>query len=254
MNVETVSILLPLLIFFVAFLYASVGHGGASGYLAVMSLLAFEPQQMAGTALVLNVFVSSLAFWSFHRAGHALPKFTWLICAAALPLSFIGGALSVKPQLYAALLAFALLVASFRLIWSSRSDRDERFRTPRKGAVLLSGGAIGLLSGIVGVGGGIFLSPLAILRRWAPLRSVAALSSLFILLNSLTGLLGKWVSSQLVFHTTWPLLSAAIVGGLIGSHLGARKFNDRILKTLLALLLLLAATKLLWSIRVLSAA
>jgi len=246
MMAEPVSVLLLALIFVVAALYASVGHGGASGYLAIMSLFAFSPQQMAGTALVLNIFVSCLAFWSYRWAGHVLPKFSWLLIVAALPLSFLGGALPVRQQLYAVLLAIALAAAALRLLLSPRESVSQDCRPPQFVMAVLSGGGIGLLSGIVGVGGGIFLSPLAVLARWAPLKSVATLSALFILLNSVTGLMGRWATGKLELDTGWFLLCAALPGGWVGAYLGSQKLDSKMLRGLLAVVLLVAAGKLAW--------
>jgi len=244
--IETGLAALPLLglIFFVAAVYSAVGHGGASGYLAILSLFSFPAQEMSSTALLLNVLVSSLAFWSFWKGGHKLPKFAWLLVIASIPLSFVGGALTVGDNLYKLLLAFALTFAAVRLASASSATDDSQLRAPKPLMLLGAGGGIGLLSGIVGVGGGIFLSPLAVLSRWTTVKSAATLSAMFILVNSLAGLAGRAATDRLVIAPAVGLMLAAFAGGLIGSRLGARRFGAVGLRRLLAFVLVIAAAKL----------
>ncbi len=237
---------LPLLalILLVAVIYSSVGHGGASGYLAVLAMFSLPVAQLSGTALVLNVLVSALAFWSFHRNGHRLPAFWWLLVIASVPLSFLGGALSIGESFYKSLLAAALMLSAVRLAIGFRPAIDEPLASPGPVTLAGVGGGIGLLSGIVGVGGGIFLSPIAILLRWASVKSAATLSAFFILVNSLSGIAGRAVSQQLVVKPAIGLIVAAFAGGLIGSYLGSMHFSGLALRRFLALVLLIAAIKL----------
>ncbi len=238
------SVPLLALVFLVALIYSSVGHGGASGYLAVLALFSLPVAQLSGTALVLNVLVSSLAFWSFWRNGHKLPNFSWLLVLVSVPFSFIGGAVVSPDTLYNLLLAAALFIVALRLAFDLRTKENEAFVRPKPIVLAGVGSSIGLLSGIVGVGGGIFLSPIAILLRWTTVKSAATLSALFILVNSLSGIAGRAISGKLIVNPAIGLICAAFVGGLLGSHLGSKHFRGMTLRRMLALVLLVAAAKL----------
>jgi len=232
------------LIFFVAAIYSSVGHGGASGYLAVLALFSLPVAQLSGTALVLNVMVSSLAFWSFYHNGQKLPAFAWVLVLASVPFSFLGGALKIADQSYKLLLAVALVLSAVRLAIAKRATAIEELNPPKPIVLAGVGSSIGLLSGIVGVGGGIFLSPIAIFLRWTTVKSAATLSALFILANSLSGIAGRAASHQLVVAPALGLIVAAFAGGLVGSHLGSKFFDGLVLRRFLSLVLLIAAFKL----------
>lgn len=238
---------LLLLIFFVAAIYSSVGHGGASGYLAVLAMFSLPVAQLSGTALVLNVMVSSLAFWSFYRGGHKLPPFAWVLVASSVPFSFIGGALTVTDSIYKFLLAAALILSAARLAIGKRASTVESTRTPQSLALAGVGSSIGFLSGIVGVGGGIFLSPIAIFLRWTTVKSAATLSALFILVNSLSGIVGRAMTHKLIVTPALGLIISAFAGGLIGSYLGSKHFDGMFLRRVLSLVLLIAAVKLIWT-------
>lgn len=245
--IETLSLTsapLLILIFFVAAIYSSVGHGGASGYLAVLALFSLPVAQLSGTALVLNVLVSSLAFWSFYRAGHKLPAFSWMLVLASLPFSFLGGSLTIADSSYKLLLAIALILSAIRLAIAKRSDALQELTKPHPFALAGTGSSIGFLSGIVGVGGGIFLSPIAIFMQWATVKSAATLSALFILVNSLSGIAGRAVANKLVVTPAVGIIVAAFAGGVVGSQLGSLYFDGVALRRILALVLLIAAWKL----------
>lgn len=235
--------------FVIALVYASVGHGGASGYLAALSFLPaavmLRPDEMATTALTLNLAVAGMACVSFARAGHFVGRLTWPFIAASVPAAFVGGLVPVPVRLYGVLLALALCVAAFRLTVELRAAAELPTMPPRVALSLPVGGGIGWLSGAVGVGGGIFLSPLLLLFRWASPKQTAASSAAFILVNSAAGLIGRAARSGLEYGPLWPLLLAAILGGWLGAHLGANHFSGRALKRLLAVALLVAAMKLL---------
>ena len=239
--------LLPilLLVAIVAALYASVGHGGASGYLAVLSLFAFAPASMSSTALALNVLVSALSFYSFARAKHFRFPLSWPFVVASVPLAFVGGLIQVSDRSYFLLLALALLFAAYRMWWSASSPATAAMRVPAISISLATGGGIGLLSGIVGVGGGIFLSPLMILMRWADPKQTAALSAFFILVNSIAGIAGRIARGGFELTATMPLVIAAAAGGFVGSYIGAEKFSGLMLRRVLAAVLVIAAAKLL---------
>jgi len=228
----------------VAFLYASVGHGGASGYLAVLALFGFAIVQMKSSALVLNLLIAAVSFWAFQRARHFEWKLFWPFAVTSVPFSFIGGFLTLSPKVYGLLLAGTLLYASVRLALA-RSGAETAWTGPRLPVALGAGAGIGLLSGMVGVGGGIFLSPLMILMDWADAKRVAAVSALFIWVNSLAGLAGYIAKGGSLPPWQWSLALAALAGGFAGAHLGANRFESPTLKRLLAVVLLLAGWKLL---------
>lgn len=231
--------------FVVAVLYASVGHGGASGYLAVLSLVpgAFEPDRMASTALTLNVLVAATALIAFLRAGHFSPRLTWPFVIASIPGALVGGLMPVSGRTYALLLAGALAVASGRLLMPGLSEDRGDIVPLRRGTAWLVGAAVGWVSGVVGVGGGIFLSPLLLMCRWADPKQAAGSCACFILVNSLAGLVGRSARHAVDIARLWPLLGAAVVGGFLGARLGANHFSGRTLKRLLAMVLLVASVK-----------
>ncbi len=233
------------LFFFVAILYSSVGHGGASGYLAVLSFFSIAPALMSTTALLLNVLVSTTAFVAFFRAGHFSMKLVWPFLVTSVPAAFFGGALKLPPKGYFLLLASVLLFAAYRLIIDIPSKHDESLaRPPKLGVALPVGAGIGALSGIVGVGGGIFLSPLILLMDWAGAKRTAAVSALFILVNSIAGLSGRLYTGTFAVSELLPFLAAAFLGGLVGSRLGSRRFSSLTLRRLLGLVLIVASAKL----------
>ncbi len=239
------TVALGSLVFLIAALYSSVGHGGASGYLAVLALFGVPPAQMATTALVLNVLVAGIASISYIRAGHFSPRLFWPFAAVSIPLAFVGGLLDVPDPLYYLLLAIALLFAAIRLSLSLASVKTiEEVRRMPLAASLPVGGGIGLLSGIVGVGGGIFLSPVMLLLKWATAKQTAATAAVFILVNSLAGLGGRAMRDDLSLLPAIPLLAAAFAGGLLGSYWGAERLSSLSLRRVLALVLAFAATKL----------
>ncbi len=238
-------ILLGALLFLVAFIYSSVGHGGASGYLAALSFFAVPRQQMASSALCLNLLVAGIAFYSFYKAGYFSWKLTWPFVLSSIPAAFAGGLLKVSAASYDRLLAGALIFAGIRLILDVEKNAEPVQQPPAFAVSLPVGGAIGFLSGIVGVGGGIFLSPLLILFRWADPKKVAATSAFFIFVNSASGLWGRYTRGGFQLPPNQVLfLLIAFFGGIAGSRIGARRFSNLWLKRVLALVLWMAVIKL----------
>lgn len=236
---------LPFSFFLVAVLYASVGHGGASGYLAVMALLQVAPEYLRPTALVLNLAVSAVGSWYFIRMGHfALRPFIFL-CMGSMPLAWLGGTLTLDTSLFRLLLGFTLTVAFIRLLIPI-SDHTTR-PSPHPIRFCALGSVIGFLSGLVGVGGGIFLTPALVLLRWAPLKTAAALSAPFIFVNSLAGLIGQNPSASQFLPNLPLLIIAVLAGGLIGARWGALKAHISQLRITLAAVLFLAAAKLIFT-------
>ena len=240
------TLLITLLFFIVALLYSSVGHGGASGYLAVLSFFVVSTAEMSTTALILNLVVAGTASVAFLRAKHFSMRLTLPFILTSIPTAFLGGWINVSHRVYGILLAMVLLLAASRLMMKLETVERaaEDYPPPRQSIALPVGGLIGLVSGIVGVGGGIFLSPLIMLMGWANAKRTAATSAVFILINSLAGLGGRAVHGSLGGVDLVTFMLAAFVGGILGSRLGALRFSNLLLRRLLAVVLLIAAVKL----------
>ena len=228
----------------VAFLYSSVGHAGASGYIAVLTLLGYSVVVVRPTALLLNVLVASIATWQFQRAGHFSWALFWPFAILSVPMAFLGGYLRLPATLLGVLVGVVLLASAVRFAW--RPAAVTSVRPVNRPVALIVGGGIGLLSGLTGTGGGIFLTPILLLRRWAPVRRAAAVSAPFILVNSVAGLGGYVASGLGIPPVLLPLALAAMVGGTLGSHLGSRRIPTRALQALLAVVLVIAGTKLIF--------
>ena len=245
MDLGLVAISLALLC--VAALYASVGHGGASGYLAVLSLTTYGAMESAWLkqhAWCLNLVVAAIAFWHFQRAGHHVPKLTIPFIVASIPFAMLGGYLLVDGAIYDLLLSICLIAAAWRLAIIRTIDVVAEGNPEWKIAAPV-GGTIGFASGIIGVGGGIFLSPVLLLKKWATPKGAAATSALFIWVNSLAGLSGATLSGQLVLDvdTLLPFVVAVLVGGFVGSRYGADIAPQIVVRRLLIVVLVLAAMK-----------
>lgn len=240
------EIIFYLLLFLVAFLYSSVGHGGASGYLALMAFFSFAPETMRPTALMLNLFVSLTAFIQYYRGGHFRWKLFWPFAIASIPAAFVGGLIIIDAAWYKKVLGILLLFPVVRLAGVKfNTEKNEKEQTLP--ASLIIGGTIGLFSGMIGIGGGIILSPVILLLHWANMKQTAAVSALFIFVNSLAGLAGIFTTGfEYKQEIVW-MIAIAFTGGLAGAYLGAKKFNSIFLKRLLAVVLLMASVKLLFA-------
>lgn len=246
MNAITLSwpVLFYLLLFAVAFLYASVGHGGASGYLALMSLFAMEPSFMKPTALLLNLFVSLTAFIQYYRGGFFKWKLFWPFALVSIPLSYVGGSLHLDATVYKRLLGLFLLIPALRFLFV-QDAKDEALKPSGIGLSLLIGALLGFLSGLLGIGGGVLLSPILLMLCWSNQKQTAAVSALFIFVNSLAGLAGQ-LSKGIAFSPEMIVFVVmAFAGGLLGAWLAALKLKQQWLKYLLSIVLLVAAIKLL---------
>lgn len=236
-------LLLAILFFATALLYSSVGNAGASGYLAAMTLAGLAPEVMRSTALMLNIIVSLITTFRFYRAGYFSWPLFWPFTIASLPFAFLGGMLSLPGTLYRVLVGIVLLFAAYRLFWYADQEAPRVRAVPRLLALLLGAG-LGLVSGLTGIGGGIFLSPLLIVMGWAEPRCSASVSAAFILVNSVAGIFGETVSVAALPGTTPLWAGAVVIGGLIGSELGVRRLAEVTLRRLLALVLAIAGLKL----------
>ena len=227
-----------------ATLYSSVGHGGASAYLAIMALFAVAPETMRPTALTLNLVVAGLATVRYWRAGQINLKLLSMFVVTAAPAAFIGGAIHVPSDIYRPLVGVLLWVAALRLFWQPSRLADREIRAPSAAIALPTGAALGLLAGLTGTGGGIFLSPLIILFGWENARRTSGIAAGFIFLNSAAGLAGN-VTSLRVLPAGLPIFVAAVlVGAAMGTWLGAKRLPRKRLLQGLACVLLIAGAKL----------
>ena len=227
----------------VAFLYASVGHGGASGYLAIMALLGYSQDVMRPSALVMNLFVSAVSFAQFARAGHFRWKLFWPFAVASVPLAYVGAQVTLDPLLYKRVLAVCLLFAVGRLFGLFGGGNGER-NMLRLVPALFVGALLGFVSGVIGIGGGILLSPVLLVFRWADAKETAAVSALFIFVNSASGIVGAFGSGQTLSPDVVGWVAAALVGGLLGGYVGSRRLTEPRLRQVLGVVLLLASVKL----------
>jgi len=260
--------LLAILLFAVSLLYASVGHGGASGYLAVMALLGVDPLLMKPVALVLNIAVSSVALLKFYRVGAFSWRLFWPLALTAIPLAYLGGRLTLPVVFYRPLVGVVLWFAAWRLFQNARQRAENALREPSLPALMVFGPVLGLLSGLTGVGGGIFLSPLLLFLRWAPIKVVSGVSAAFILVNSIAGVLGI-MSGALMAASTEASSAAAspafvsmfpagfssvlllwavavLIGGYWGAEYGSRRLGNPLIQKLLSLVLVIAGAKMMW--------
>jgi uncharacterized membrane protein YfcA len=239
-------LLFLILLFFVAFLYSSVGHGGASGYLALMAIFSMSPEVMKPTALMLNLFVSMVSFIQFYRGGHFKWKLFLPFALASVPFAFLGGMVHIDAVVYKRVLGFLLLVPILRFLFFRNAAAAE-LRAPNRLLSLQIGSSIGFLSGLIGIGGGILLSPVILLLKWADQKQTAAISALFIFVNSLSGLGGQLVKGITFSKEMWIYVLVAFVGGLLGAYYGSLKFNQNIIKYMLASVLIVASYKLIFT-------
>ncbi|MGB4398777.1 MAG: sulfite exporter TauE/SafE family protein [Daejeonella sp.] len=234
------------LLFIVAMLYSSVGHGGASGYLALMAVYAFSPEFMKPTALILNLFVSLTSFIQFYRGEHFKWKIFLPLALASIPLAFIGGLITMEASIYKKILGTLLFIPVIRFLLFANIP-DEELKKSNLIVSILIGSLIGFLSGLIGIGGGIILSPIILLLRWTNQKQTAAISALFIFVNSLSGLAGQITKGITFSPDMLSYVAIAFAGGLCGAYLGALKFNQNILKNTLALVLMMAGWKLIFT-------
>lgn len=241
------QIILTILVFVVSVLYASVGHAGASGDIAAMGLVGVPAEFMKPVALVLNLFVASIATYKYSRAGFFSWLILWPFVVTSIPFAYLGGRVTLPGNIYRPLVGVVLLFAAYRLVALKIQlhESGSSGRPPLLPAMLWGAG-IGLLSGLTGVGGGIFLSPLLLLAGWARTRESAGVSAAFILVNSVAGLAGNPSALHMLPHLLLWLIPAAIAGGFIGAELGSKRLNPVALRRLLATALVIAAVKMIW--------
>lgn len=230
----------------VAFVYSSVGHGGATGYLVVLALAGVTPDSARATALLTNCLVAGLGWWRFSRAGHFNLRVLLPLAATSVPCAWLGGRVAMPLSAYIPLLGAVLIAAGFSLLTHRGAIDDFALRPPRVGLALVAGAVLGLLAGLTGIGGGVFLSPLLLFLRWVPVKTTGGIAAAFIVLNSLAGLAG--LGSRMT-GVEWRLFALALPAGgaaLLGTHLGARRWSATAFGRVLALVLVFAGGRLLW--------
>lgn len=226
----------------VAYLYSSVGHGGASGYLALMALFGIDVALMKPSALILNIFVSSIAFISYYRAGYFRFRLLLPFVVTSIPAAFLGATLEIAPEIYKKILGVALFIAAMRILIRPGENAERRkLSVP---IALVSGALIGVFSGIIGIGGGIILSPLLLLTRWGGMKETAAVSAAFIFLNSLAGLGGHLSAGMEVSPKIFLWIVVVVIGGVLGSWSGGFKMSVKQLRYLITAVLFIACMKL----------
>lgn len=237
--------------FITALLYSSVGFGGGSTYNALLALALADISTVPVIALACNILVVAIGSWRFIRSGHVQWRRFWPLAALSVPAALLGGYLPVPAWLFVGLLALALAASGLLMLWQPlwRREAPQGASASSRPADLVSGGALGLLAGITGIGGGIYLSPLLHLRRWADSKAIAGTCALFILVNSIGGLVGQLLKSGgvamvHVLQANWPLFPAVALGGLAGSSLGSLKLGNDLMRILTALLILYVAVRL----------
>ena len=240
------TIILVPLFFLAAFLYSSVGHGGASAYLAILVLAGYPREAIAPTVLALNILVTLLGTINYYRAGHFDARLLLPFIFTSIPAAYVGGSMRVSEEIFSLILGLTLLVAGVRLVIFTKPIAAKQALSRRLlfGAGLPVGFALGFLAGLIGIGGGIFLSPLLLFMGWADAKKTAALSAAFILLNSLSGLTAHVVKGTAEWTLLGVLAIAVLAGGGIGSYIGAFRILPITLQRILGAVLLLAAFKL----------
>ncbi|OMP30547.1 MULTISPECIES: sulfite exporter TauE/SafE family protein [unclassified Mangrovimonas] len=236
-------ILFAIILVVIAFLYASVGHGGASGYLALMALFSFPIAFMKPTALLLNIFVSGISFWFFKKNKHFRWQLFYPFAITSIPAAFLGGYLSINPTLYKQVLGVFLAIAIMRIL--GLFGKEQNIQKPIKLPLALAiGFGIGLFSGMIGIGGGIILSPVIILLAWGNMKEAAAVSALFIFVNSISGILGFTYNQNTIPMESFVFIPIALIGGTLGALYGSRISTNVQLKYILSIVLLIASIKL----------
>jgi hypothetical protein len=238
-NIYLFLIILPV----VSFLYSRVGPGGASGYLALMALFSFAPESMKPTALLLNIFVAGISFYYYFKAGHFNKKLFISFAIASIPLAYLGGTIEVDASIYKKILAVLLIFAILKMlnVFGKENDNTKQVKLWQG---LIVGGIIGFFSGLIGIGGGIILTPVILLLHWGKMKEAAAVSALFIWVNSAAALVGQLSSGVSIEKGAFVLVVIALVGGILGGYYGSKKINNQRLRFILAFVLIIACAKL----------
>jgi len=245
---DVVTALLAAGMLVAAFGYAAVGHGGASAYLAALALAGVAPAQMRPIALVLNILVSAIGTYKFWRAGYFRWRLLWPFAVVSIPLAFLGGAITLPGHAYKVLVGAVLIYAAWQLWHSARAGEEMRpVREPPLASAMAVGAVLGFLSGLTGVGGGIFLSPLLLMLGWAGTKQTSAVAAPFILVNSLAGIAGGFTVQSAQLPPQMAILAVAVlIGGWLGAEYGSRRFANPLIRRILAVVLAAAGAKMIF--------
>ena len=243
MPAQNILWLFMVLLLIVAFLYSSVGHGGASGYLALMALFSFSPDVMKSSALILNILVSLISFWQFYKGGYFRWRLFLPFSIASVPAAFLGSYIVLDSVIYKRILGVLLIFPILRILGFFGKDTEASREVQWSWGILI-GAIVGLLSGMIGIGGGIILSPIIILMHWGNLKQTAAVSALFIFVNSISGLIGILIKGIHIDSHIFLWIPVAVIGGMAGAYLARKKYSNQVLKYSLALVLIMACVKL----------
>lgn len=238
-NIYIFLLVLPI----VSFLYASVGHGGASGYLALMALFSFAPETMKPTALLLNLFVAGMSFYYYYKEGYFNRKLFIAFAITSIPLAFLGGTIEIEASIYKKILAILLVFAILKML-NVFGKEGITIKKVKLWQGFIVGGIIGFFSGLIGIGGGIILTPVILLLHWGKMKEAAAVSALFIWVNSASGLIGQLSTGITLQKESFLLVVIALVGGVLGGYFGSKKINNQNLRYILAFVLIIACAKL----------
>ncbi|WP_339917956.1 sulfite exporter TauE/SafE family protein [Yeosuana marina] len=238
-NIYLFLLILPI----ISFLYSSVGHGGASGYLALMALFSFAPETMKPTALLLNLFVAGISFYYYFKEGYFNKKLFLSFAITSIPFAFLGGTIEIDASIYKKILAILLVFAILKML-NVFGKESNTIKQVKLWQGLIVGGAIGFFSGLIGIGGGIILTPVILLLHWGKMKEAAAVSALFIWVNSASGLIGQLSTGIVIQWESFILVAIALVGGVLGGYVGSKKLNNKKLRYMLAIVLVMACLKL----------
>jgi uncharacterized membrane protein YfcA len=243
--ISSTTILVTIAVFLAALLFASAGHSGASAYLAILGLAGFTPEVMKPTALALNVVVASIASYKFGKAGYFSWRLFWPFAAASIPMAFLGGTIPLTGRLYSLITGAVLFYAAYRMITTHTALEDDEEKPPQVWLALLIGGTAGFVGGLIGMGGGVFLSPILLLMGWAGPLAIAGTASVFILVNSVSGLLGHW-ATMMTLPPEIPLWGLTVlIGGWIGATYGSQHFSGTTVRRILGTVIFIASLKML---------
>lgn len=238
-NIYLFLLILPI----ISFLYSSVGHGGASGYLALMALFSFAPETMKPTALLLNLFVAGISFYYYFKEGYFNRKLFLSFAISSIPFAFLGGTIEIDASIYKKILAILLVFAILKML-NVFGKENNSIKQVKLWQGLIVGGIIGFFSGLIGIGGGIILTPVILLLHWGKMKEAAAVSALFIWVNSASGLIGQLFTGTVIQTESFILVGIALIGGVLGGYVGSKKLNNQKLRYILAVVLVMACFKL----------